>query len=139
MIKLFKQFMKFGVVGVIAFFIDFGIYTLCSQVFQWHYIIAGTLGFTISVIFNYIASMKFVFTHKENMSRTKEFVIFIILSLIGLAINNGCLWFLIDFIHWPFEISKPVLELGAKIIATGVVMIWNFVTRKILLDGSKDN
>lgn len=131
--------MKFGVVGTIAFFIDFGIYTLCSQVFQWHYIIAGTLGFTISVIFNYIASMKYVFKHKENMSRQREFIIFIILSIIGLILNNICLWFLIDYIQWPFELSKPVLELGAKIIATAVVTMWNFVSRKILLDDTNYN
>lgn len=136
--KLIEQFVKFGIVGVIAFFIDFGIYTLCSQVFMWHYIIAGTLGFTISVIFNYLASMKYVFKHKEEMSRTREFIIFLILSIIGLGINNGMLWLLIDFIQWPFTLSKPVLELGAKIIATAVVMIWNFVTRKILLDDTKN-
>ena len=137
--KLIEQFVKFGIVGVIAFFIDFGIYTLCTQAFQWHYIVGGTLGFTISVIFNYLASMKYVFKHKEDMSRTREFVIFVVLSIIGLGINNACLWFLIDFIQWPFELSKPVLELGAKIIATAVVMVWNFVTRKILLDDTKNN
>ena len=35
-------------------------------------------GFTISVIINYILSMKFVFVRKEDMDRRKEFVIFVI-------------------------------------------------------------
>lgn len=134
MFKLIKQILKFSIVGFIAFLIDFGLYTIISQVLQWHYIVAGTISFTVSVIFNYLASMKYVFKHKEGMSKTKEFIIFVILSIIGLFINNACLLLLIDLIVWPFYISKPILELGSKIVATAVVMIWNFVSRKILLD-----
>ena len=50
--------------------------------------VGGFFGFTISVIVNYILSMKFVFARKEDMSRKKEFVLFLILSVIGLGINE---------------------------------------------------
>lgn len=138
--------MKFGVVGVIAFFIDWGLFNVIlligglsfGQEFvstqEWYTLLATTIGFTVSVIFNYIASMKFVFTHKENMSRTKEFIIFLILSIIGLLINNVVVWFVAYGCPMPFEIDQILLDNIAKIIATAVVMVWNFVTRKILLD-----
>ncbi|MFR9006855.1 MAG: GtrA family protein [Collinsella aerofaciens] len=39
-------------------------------------------------MFNYILSMKYVFVHKEDMSRRREFVIFSVLSAIGLGLNG---------------------------------------------------
>ena len=150
MIKLLWQIIKFSIVGIIAFFIDFGIFTgiiFAGKIFVgdylidqgWFTIAATTIAFTVSVIFNYIASMKFVFTHKDDMSKTKEFIIFVILSLIGLGINDLIVWLFAHGISWPFNISQEYIDMGAKIIATGVVMIWNFITRKIFLDAGDKN
>ena len=86
--KLIAQFMKFGVVGVIAFVIDYGLLALLTEVFGVNYLVSATISFTVSVIFNYLASMRYVFTHKEDMSRRREFVIFVVLSVIGLIINT---------------------------------------------------
>ena len=90
--KLIAQFMKFGVVGFIAFIIDYGLLALLTEVFGINYLISATVSFTVSVIFNYIASMRYVFTHKEDMSRRREFIIFVVLSVIGLLINNAIMW-----------------------------------------------
>ena len=89
--------------------------------------IAVPVSFTVSVIFNYLASMRYVFTHKEGMSRRREFVIFVTLSVIGLLINNACMWVGVEMFGWHYLI--------VKIGATFIVMIWNFVSRKVLLDG----
>ena len=56
--KLIEQLMKFGLVGVIAFVIDWGILNLLVGVFHMHNVIAATISFIISLIFNYTASMK---------------------------------------------------------------------------------
>ena len=118
--------MKFGVVGFIAFLIDYGLLALCTEVLGINYLISATIGFTVSVVFNYLASMRYVFTHKEDMSRRREFVIFVTLSVIGLLINNACMWVGVEMFGWHYLI--------VKIGATFIVMIWNFVTRKIFLD-----
>ena len=131
--KLIAQFMKFGVVGIIAFCIDYGLLALLTEVFGVNYLVSATVGFTVSVIFNYLASMRFVFTHKEGMSRRREFVIFVVLSVIGLLINNGLMWAGVELVAWPDWIAKHAY-LIVKIFATAVVMVWNFVTRKIFLD-----
>lgn len=126
--KLIAQFMKFGVVGFIAFFIDYGLLAFCTEVLHINYLVSATIGFTVSVVFNYLASMRYVFTHKEGMSRRREFIIFVVLSVIGLFINNAIMWLGVEVIHWHY--------LVVKIFATAVVMVWNFVTRKIFLDAS---
>ena len=124
--KLFKQFMKFGVVGAIAFVIDYGLMVLLTELFGINYLISATISFTVSVIFNYFASMRYVFQHKEGMSRKREFIIFVVLSVIGLLINNLLMWIGTGLIGITYLITK--------IFATVVVTVYNFITRKIFLD-----
>ncbi len=137
--NLINQILKFGVVGIICFFIDFAIYTISCNVLGVPYLIAGFLGFTISVIVNYILSMKYVFVRRDDMSRTKEFVIFVVLSVIGLGINEVVLYICVDMIYMKWAwlngwLPVSLANVGAKIVATGIVMIWNFISRKIFLE-----
>ena len=127
--KLLAQIAKFGVVGVIAFVIDYGLLALLTEVFGVNYLVSATISFTASVVFNYVASMRYVFTHKEGMSR-REFIIFVVLSVIGLIINNACMWAGVELLHIHYLITK--------IGATAIVMVWNFVTRKIFLDAGDE-
>ena len=127
--KLIEQIMKFGVVGVIAFIIDFGVMVFLTEVFGIDPVISATVSFIISVIFNYAASMRYVFSHREGMSRTREFVIFVVLSAIGLGINDLLIWAGTDLASFDYRL--------VKFFATAVVMVWNFVTRKIFLEGEE--
>lgn len=127
--QLATQFMKFGVVGVIAFAIDYGVLMLLSQLLGMEPVLAAGISFTVSVVFNYLASMKYVFTHREGMSRRREFVTFVILSVIGLGINELIIWVgTMRFGTGAFAVT------AAKVVATAIVMVYNFVTRKIFLD-----
>lgn len=148
--KLIEQILKFGVVGVICFGIDFvitlGVAAVCRQLGMATSpaaLFGAFWGFTISVIVNYILSMKFVFVRKEDMDRKKEFVIFVILSLIGLGLNELIIWFCVDVIYNAITavfawLTPGLVTAGAKIIATGIVMVYNFITRKIFLE-QKEN
>ena len=123
--KLIAQFMKFGVVGVIAFVIDYGLMVALTELVGVNYLISATISFTVSVVFNYLASMRYVFTHKQGLSRRR--VIFVVLSVIGLGVN--------DLLMWLGSSVLGVSYLIVKIVATAIVMVYNFVTRKIFLDG----
>ena len=124
--KLIAQMMKFGIVGGIAFVIDYGVMVLLTEVFHVYYLISSLVSFIVSVTFNYLASMKFVFSGKEGMSKKKEFIIFIVLSVMGLGINQLGMWLMVDSLHIHYMISK--------IFVTAIVMIWNFVSRKVCLE-----
>lgn len=156
--KLLKQIMKFAVVGGLAFVIDFVVYTIVCKTLpgKYSYLIAGVCGFTVSLIFNYIASMAFVFERKENANKKTEFIIFLVLSLIGMGLNTILLWMYVDLItgnvKWIFNIHDAIynwlisinisffksaqefIEICAKIFATAIVMVYNFITRKIFLE-----
>ena len=124
--KLLAQFMKFGIVGVMAFVIDYGFMIFLTEVFGVPYLISTTVSFIVSVIFNYFASMRFVFKRKDDMSRKREFIIFVVLSVIGRVINDVFMWLMVDFLYIDYRISK--------IVVTFIVAVWNFVTRKIFLE-----
>ena len=128
--KLIAQMMKFGIVGVIAFIIDYGLMVLLTQLFDIYYLLSATISFTVSVIFNYFASMRYVFTHKEGMTRRREFTIFVVLSVIGLGLNNVFMWIGTSLMGISYLITK--------LVATFLVTIFNFVTRKRFLDAGNE-
>lgn len=130
--KLIKQFLKFGVVGTMAFFIDYGVLMLLSQGLGWDPVVSAGISFCVSVVFNYVASMRYVFTHRDDMSLRREFVIFIVLSAIGLFINELCM------LAGVAALGDSALAVTAtKVFATAVVMVWNFVSRKKWLDAGE--
>ena len=61
MVKLIQQMIKFGFVGVLCFFIDYGIMVFLTEVFGINYMVSSTVSFSVSVTVNYILSVAFVF------------------------------------------------------------------------------
>lgn len=145
--KLIDQILKFGVVGIISFIVDFVITMAVSTLLRTSVgmttsqaaLVGAFFGFVISVIVNYILSMKYVFERREDLDRKKEFTIFVVLSIIGLGINELIILFCIDLVYanWAWLhnfIGATLATAGAKIVATAIVMVYNFVTRKIFLE-----
>ena len=127
--KLIEQFLKFGVVGAIAFCIDYGVLMLLSQVLGWDPVLSAAISFCVSVIFNYLASMKYVFQRRDDMSRQREFVVFIALSVVGLGINE------LVMLAGTAALGTGALAVTfTKLVATAVVMVWNFLSRKKWLE-----
>lgn len=124
--KLINQVFKFGIVGGIAFLIDYGVFALLT-VLGMHYLLAQVISFIISLAFNYWASIKWVFDAKKQTY--KEIVIFIVLSVIGLGLQELLLFIGVDKLH--------VHELITKLFATAVVMVYNFITRKCFIEDHK--
>ena len=128
--NLIEQFMKFGVVGIVAFFIDYCVLMLLSQGFGVDAVLSAGISFCVSVVFNYVASMRFVFTHRDDLSRSREFFIFIILSVIGLVINE------LIMLAGVAALGDSALTVTiTKLVATVIVLVWNFFSRKKWLDG----
>ena len=92
--KLLEQIMKFGVVGVIAFVIDYAVLLLLTEVAGIHYLVSAAAAFLVSVIFNYVLSIAFVFETDKNRGRGAEFTLFALMSAGGLGINQLMMWLL---------------------------------------------
>lgn len=121
---LLIQIIKFLIVGGTATIIDFFIFFILHDLIKQNTIISNIASFSISLIYNYIISIKWVFNVKKE-SKT-NFLIFLIFSLIGLIINTIIVYITIEKLKW--------YSLLCKVIATSIVMIFNFITRKKFLE-----
>lgn len=124
--NLLIQIFKFGIVGGIAFLIDYIVLFCCKEFIGLSVLLSAAIAFTVSVVYNYIASVKWVFDVNKEKSAKKNFVIFIILSIIGLIITEIIMWIGSDIMKINYLI--------VKIIATAIVMVFNFITRKMFLE-----
>lgn len=123
-----KQIGRFTIVGGAAFCIDFGVLWLLSTALQVNYLLASCFSFCISVVFNYILSTLWVFNNNSKSNKTAKFILFCVLSFVGLLINAFLMWFGVEVL------GKNHLII--KFFATAVVMIFNFISRKLLLEKS---
>ena len=146
--KLIAQILKFGVVGGLSFLIDFIITMVVSTISRalgadvaTAATLGGLFGFCISLVFNYFMSMKFVFERRDDLDRKKEFVIFALLSLVGLGINELILYFGVlvfeSFVPDLVTDYPSIVTAVVKMFATGVVMVYNFISRKMTLEKKK--
>ena len=117
-IEFISKFIRFGVVGFIGFGIDFGLTYLFKEKVKLKKYTANAIGFSVAALNNYILNRVWTFqSHNPNVGH--EFIMFLLISLVGLAINTLVIWFFVKKCKFNFYFSK--------LIAVGVVMIWNFI------------
>ena len=124
--KLFQQILRFLFVGGTAFIIDFGVLWFLTEHLSLPYLISNCISFTFSVIYNYIMSVCWVFETQQTRNKATELFVFVILSVIGLGINQGIMWISVELLSINYLLSK--------IFATIIVMVFNFITRKKFLE-----
>ena len=126
---IIEQLFKFGIVGLISFGIDYGLLFLFTEWGGVDYLISGGISFGVSVVVNYLLSMRFVFEPREGVSKAREFSVFLLLSISGLLLTELLMWYSVERLHFHYLFSK--------IVVTGIVMVYNFVTRKIFIEKKK--
>lgn len=125
--RLYKQVIQFGLAGVLTTLVDFTIlYVLTSQL-NSHYLVSSAIAFIVATVVNYWLSMTYIFSSKYK-NKGEEFVVFLTLSILGLLLTQLLFWIQVDQLHMGVYRSKVVL--------TVVVMGFNFITRKLLMDSS---
>ena len=126
--RLIRQMLRFAAVGLSAFAIDYVLFLLLHFV-GIPYLVANIASYTISTIYNFVLSMRFVFSGKASQTRAQQFAIFLVLSAIGLGLNELYLYLFVDCLGIAPAISK--------VVATFLVTIFNFITRKMFLEDHK--
>lgn len=144
--KTLAEIARFVIVGGVATIIDFLCMSLFIYVFNlkaynynlinvffskgnasaWSVVVGTGVGFTISLGFNYLLSILFVFQNNNKFARTaKGAVAFTVLALVGLGIHTLFMYIGYDLLH--------INEWIVKIFLTIVVMVFNYITRKKLI------
>ncbi len=116
------KFLKFGIVGFAGLFVDYGFTYLCKEILKIQKFISNSIGFTLAASSNYVLNRIWTFK-STNPDIAVEYSEFLIISLIGLALNNFILWMILRKFKWNFYFCK--------LIAIGVVTIWNFLANAL--------
>ena len=108
---------KFGIVGFIGMCVDFLITWLLKEKLRINKYIANSIGFTCAVINNFFLNLKWTF-HTGGPNVNIYFVKFILISVIGLGLNNMFIYLFNDRLSINFYVSKA--------LAVVCVFVWNF-------------
>jgi len=116
-----RQFVKFGIVGVSSTIIDWGIFYLLNYYLGIYYLIAKVLSFAVSVINSYIWNRRWTF-RSDNPNKLSEFGKFMLVAVVGLVLNTYIMFLAVEKLHLQY--------IFGLILATAVVMFWNFLINK---------
>jgi len=97
--------------------VDFGTTWLLKEKVKVNKYIANSTGFILAASSNYLFNRFWTF-HSVNPRIVYEYGSFILISIVGLAINNLIIFLLNEKMKLNFYLSK--------LFAVGVVTIWNF-------------
>ena len=136
-----KEILKFVFTGGVCFLIEYAALIVLKEWLHLSAVAATPIAFLVSVVFNYLLCVKWVFDGAAEGNRKAQ-IGFIITSLMGLALNWLIMWALTAIFGEDavlltiFGIDVKVYMLN-KVIATGLVMVWNYFTKRWLLKGNK--
>ena len=112
---------RFVLVGGACFVLDYGLLYVLTEYVGLYYLLSAGISFSVSVFVNYWLCLACVFRGADAQTRRAKMLVFGS-SIAGLGLNQLLMWLLVDFAHIYYMI--------AKLIAAGIVMIWNYVLKR---------
>ena len=98
LLPLLGRLIKFCVVGCSGMIVDFFFTWLCKEKLKWNKYISNSIGFILAATNNYIWNRIWTF-QSQNMEVAREYISFIVISLIGLGLNNLIIYLLHEKLH----------------------------------------
>jgi len=123
--RISLQMFKYALVGGAAFLLDFSMLFVLTEYLHLYYILSATAAFVAGLLCNYSLSVYWVFQERALPSKLAEFLVFSLIGVVGLLLNDGLIWSLTEVggMHY----------LASKVLAAVVVFFWNFFARRQLL------
>ena len=139
--KRITEIIKFVMTGGVCFLIEYAALIALKEWLRLPVVAATPIAFLISVVFNYLLCVKWVFSGAKEGNKKAQ-IGFALTSVMGLFLNWAIMWALTALLGEDgvllsllgVEIKVYMLN---KVIATGLVMVWNYFTKRWLLKGNK--
>lgn len=114
------QIARFSVVGASSAVIDFGLLYILTDIFGLYYLLSATISFIAAATYNFSLNRKWTFKSKGD--RRRQLPIFFGVAIVGVLLNLGIMYLGVDYLGVHYML--------AKVLATGVVTIYNFLGNK---------
>ena len=129
---LFWEFFRYGIVGGVAFWADFGTLVggqgLGREGFAGGLNVSTVAGFVVGLVVNYALSLGFVFTAAKDRGKGRSagaFAVFGMIGALGLVWTELGMWLGVAVLGWNYQV--------VKVLVTGAVLVWNYAGRKVLI------
>lgn len=128
---VFQQLAKFTIVGVINTAINWTIFAIALHFLPISdevakSVVASAIAFVLATIFNFWASITWVFDTTNKKSRKRLFIEF--------AVMTGIAFLIFDEAMLAWLVSSNWHPMIAKVATTACGMVFNFITRKMFLE-----
>jgi putative flippase GtrA len=102
------QLFRYGIVGGLAFAVDFAALALLVRLTGFHYLTSAARAFVLGLVTNYTISVLWVFDKRTVKSPLVEFAIFALLGVLGLGLTEVVLYALTGLLGVHVLLSKAV-------------------------------
>ena len=128
-----ERFVKFLIVGTIGFVVDFGTLTLLKELTPLSTGVANTISFSAAVVSNFTLNRYWTYPDSRSKSIFSQLGQFTLVNVIGLIINTTIL-LILEKVFDSLLVNFPMIQIRgyipAKMIATVVVLFWNFFVNR---------
>ena len=136
--KLFRQIVRFVVVGVINTGIDLIVLNVLIHVTHkgenggFYYSLFKSISFIVALTNSYFMNKYWTFAGQGGKNKVIEISEFIIVSIFGFIINVAVASAFVDWVPVVYGLEKYWPSIGA-LCGTAVGLIWNFVGYKLIV------
>lgn len=123
--NILSQYYRYIIAGFIVTACDFVILTTGTEVFHIYYLISACFSFVLCSILHYIISIKYIFHSRCFDNACHEFTVFLLIGIISLVI--------FELLMFSFTELMQIHYLISKVIVTGIMFTFNFISRKLIL------
>ncbi len=120
-----QELIRFLIAGGSCFALELSALFSLTEFGGLNYLDSAAIAFTLAVAINYVMCARWVFVGRAARRTATTFLIFISTSVIGLGINQLCMYCFVELGGLHYMI--------AKIFSTAIVTVWNFVTKRFAL------
>lgn len=126
-----KQFISYFFVGGAAALVEWISFFFLSAILKMNYIVATCFAFVLSTTANWLLGRMWTFRGSKRYRNHKgrEALLVFAVSAVGLIFNVVLMYAFVTLLGMNTDALKTV----SKIAATGIVFIWNYLSRKYLI------
>ena len=123
--KIYYQFLQYILVGGTAFVVDFATLYVLTEQAGFRYLISASAGFLLGLATNYLLCVTWIFDAHALKNRLHEFIIFGLIGIVGLGLNDLSIIILTETAKFHYLVSK--------LLAAVLILIFNFSLRRWFL------
>lgn len=124
--KTIRQFLSYFAVGLAAALMEWGTFGVCNSMLSLGVYLSTTIAFCAATLLNWVLGRAFTFKEKAAERKpARDMASIFLVSGVGYLFNLLLMWLLAD--------KLSIMPLLAKVLATGIVFFWNFLSRKYIV------